>query len=84
MMARVIGDEKTRFGGGKLDEIFRRVGSEKPDQIIDLLVALLLAVPLPHLPADGLVEICDKNADRAAALAKRIQRLAALPEFQLG
>ena len=47
MMARVIGDDKTRFGGGKLDEYFGRLGASKPDEIIDVLVDLLLAVPLP-------------------------------------
>ena len=46
MTARLIGDEKTRFGGGKLDEYFGRLGAEKPDQVVDLLIELLLAVPL--------------------------------------
>ena len=84
MMARVIGDEKTRFGGGKLDEYFGRLGADKPDQIIDMLVELLLAVPLPPPSRDSLVEICGKNANRARGIGEAIHALATLPEFQLG
>ena len=84
MMTRVIGDEKTRFGGGELDEYFGRLGANKPDQIIDVLVELLLAVPLPPSSRDSLIEICDKNANRARGIGEAIHALAALPEFQLG
>jgi uncharacterized protein (DUF1800 family) len=84
MMARLIGDAKTRFGGGKLDEYFERLGADKPAQIIDVLITLMLAMPLPSPARDRLVETCGNDANRARGIGKALRALAALPEFQLG
>jgi uncharacterized protein (DUF1800 family) len=84
MIARVVRDDKTRFGGGKLDEYFARTGANKPEQVVDTLASLLVAVPLPKSSRDSLVEICGKNSDRARGIGDTIHALAALPEFQLG
>jgi len=84
MVARILGDAKTRFGGGKLDEYFSRLGANEPEQVIDALSDLLLAVPLPASSRSGLVEICRGNGDRASGIADAIHALTALPEFQLG
>jgi uncharacterized protein (DUF1800 family) len=83
MTARILGDEKTRFGGGPIDEYFARQDAESPDQVVDLLIELLLAVPLPAAARDRLVDICHKNSDRAGGIADAIHALATLPEFQL-
>lgn len=83
MTARMIGDENTRFGGGNLDEYFARLGANGPEQVVDLLINLQLAVPLPPTSRDGLIEICRKNTDRAGGVADAIHALATLPEFQL-
>ena len=83
MTARLISDEKTRFGGVRLDEYFARMEADRPDQVVDVLIDLLLAVPLPTPSRDGLIEICRKNPDRARGCADAIQVLATLPEFQL-
>jgi hypothetical protein len=84
MMTRLIGDEKTRFGGGSLHEYFQRIGASTPDQIVDDLAGLLLAVPLPAAARVRLIENGDKNFDRARGTREIVQSLVALPEFQLG
>jgi uncharacterized protein (DUF1800 family) len=83
MTARMIGDENTRFGGGKLDEYFASLGANGPEQVVDLLINLQLAVPLPPSSRNGLIEICRKNPDRAGGVADAVHALATLPEFQL-
>ncbi len=83
MIARLIGDEKTRFGGVKLDEYFARLGADGPEQVVDVLGSLLLAAPLVPSSRDGLIEICRKNPNKARGCAEAIHALAALPEFQL-
>jgi uncharacterized protein (DUF1800 family) len=83
MTARILSDEKTRFGGAPLDAYFARHGADSPRQVIDLLIDLLLAVPLPAAARDGVIDICRKNPDRAGGIADAIHALATLPEFQL-
>lgn len=83
MVVRVLDDEKTRFGGGKLDEYLSRIGAGSSEQVVDLLIDLLVAVPLPSASRDGLVEICHKNPNPARGYAEAIHALATLPEFQL-
>jgi len=83
MIARLVGDEKTRFGGGRLDAYFARLGADTPDGIVDVLIELLLAVPLAPEARDGLIEICRKNPDRARGIADAIHALATMPQFQL-
>jgi uncharacterized protein (DUF1800 family) len=83
MVARLMGDARTRFRGGKLDEYFDGLGANSPEDIVDLLVELLLAVPLSPASRDGLVDVCRKNPDRARGIAETFHALATLPEFQL-
>jgi hypothetical protein len=80
LTARLMGDEKSRFSGGKLDEYFSHQRADKPEQIVDLLVNLLLAVPLPTKSRDGLIEICRANPNRARGCAETIH---ALPQFRI-
>jgi uncharacterized protein (DUF1800 family) len=83
MMARVVGDEKTRFGGGPIDAYVGRLGAETPDAIVSVLVDLLVAVPIPESTRANLVRICGTSADRARGIGDAICALVALPEFQL-
>jgi uncharacterized protein (DUF1800 family) len=83
MMARIIGDEKTRFGGVTLVEYFAKQGAGKPADIIDILSDLLLTAPLAAASRKSLVAICNKNANLGRGIAEAIHALAALPEFQL-
>ncbi|HEY2827087.1 MAG TPA: DUF1800 domain-containing protein [Pirellulales bacterium] len=83
MVARLIGDEKTHFGGSRLDEYFARLELNTPEQIVDLLIDTQLAVPLSVATRQRLIEICRNNPNRAAGCAEAIHALATLPEFQL-
>jgi uncharacterized protein (DUF1800 family) len=83
MTGRLLGDQKTRFRGGRLDEYFARQGAEAPEQVVDLLIGLLVAVPLPAAARERVIDICQKNPDRADGIADAIHALATLPEFQL-
>lgn len=83
MTARLVGDARTRFGGGALDEYLARQGAEDPEKVVDLLADLLLAVPLAPPARAGLIEICRKNPNRARGCADAVHALATLPEFQL-
>jgi uncharacterized protein (DUF1800 family) len=85
MMTRVIDDEKTRFGGGTLHEyVSQHLSASTPDQIVNEVAALLLAVPLPPNARTSLAKFCEKPADRAGGTRDCLQALVALPEFQLG
>ncbi len=84
MVSQVMGDETTRFGGGKLDEYLARHGADRPEKAVDLLIELLLAAPLAPQTRDGLIAICRKNPNQAYGFADAIHVLATLPEFQVG
>jgi hypothetical protein len=83
MTARLVGDAKTRFGGGSLDEYLSARGADAADEAVDMLIELLVAVPLVADSRDRVVAICEKNDDRSGGIADAIHALATLPEFQL-
>jgi uncharacterized protein (DUF1800 family) len=83
MTTRLLADGSMRFGGGALDEYFSRLGADDPEQIIDRVAELLVAVPLSSERRDRLIEVCGKNSNRSRGIAEAIRTLAALPEFQL-
>ncbi|HEY4235171.1 MAG TPA: DUF1800 domain-containing protein [Lacipirellulaceae bacterium] len=83
MTARLVGNDKTRFGDGTLDEYIARLGTGGPEQAVDLLSNLLLAVPLPPPSRESLIGICRKNANQSRGVAEAVHALATLPEFQL-
>jgi uncharacterized protein (DUF1800 family) len=83
MVAQLIGDEKTHFGGSKLDEYFGKSGVNTPAETVDRLIDVLLAVPLPSPARQRLIEICSTQSNQKPAYAETIHALATLPEFQL-
>jgi hypothetical protein len=66
-----------------LVEYFGHLGARKPDEIIDVLASLLLAVPLSAPVRSRLVDICGKNSNLALGIGDAMHAMAALPEFQL-
>ena len=84
MMGRLLADDKTRFGGGKLDEYFANLGASKPEDVVDRACELLLAVPLSTPAREGLVDLCRKSPNTSRAYTEMIHALATLPEYQLG
>jgi uncharacterized protein (DUF1800 family) len=84
MMTRIINDEKTRFAARPLHEYVRQeLAASEPENIVDELTALLLAVPLPPNARKSLTKICEKPSDRSRGTRETLQALVALPEFQL-
>jgi hypothetical protein len=83
MTARLVSDEKMRFGGGTLDEYFARHGAVAPEQVVDLAAELLLATPLSAERREGLLELARKSKEQTRGVAEVVRALATLPEFQL-
>lgn len=78
-----MGDE-TRFADGNLDQFVERNGGKSAGQMVDWLLELLVAVPVPVEARESLVRLADSaegDANRQASAV--IQAVAALPEFQL-
>lgn len=84
MIGRLLSDDKTRFGGGKLAEYLNRLGADSPAKRIDLFSELLLAVPLANPVRERLEQLDKEVKDRSRAPAELLLAIAALPEFQLG
>lgn len=83
MIGRLLSDEKTRFGGGKLDQYLARICSDQAEEIVDTLSELLLAVPISASARSGLVALCSKSTNRSRVIAETVHALATMPEFQL-
>jgi uncharacterized protein (DUF1800 family) len=84
MVGRLLSGESTRFAGGKLRDYLQRLGAQTPEQVVDLMSELLLAVPLLPSARAVLVGLFERAADPSRAAAGTLHALAALPEFQLG
>jgi uncharacterized protein (DUF1800 family) len=77
---------ETRFEkvGGSLSAAARSAGAETSAQIVDWLVTLLVAAPIPAAARQVLVELADQDkSDRNKAVSRVIHAIGALPEFQL-
>lgn len=85
LVGRLLNDENTRFGGGRLVEVLARYGARRPRDQVRLLVDQLLAVPLSSDVEQPLIALAaDKSAgDDEKRLREVVHALAALPEFQL-
>ncbi|MBC8352879.1 MAG: DUF1800 domain-containing protein [Planctomycetes bacterium] len=83
VIGRIVRDEKTRFGGGKLDEYFTRLDAESASAIVDKLVELILAVEPAQAVKGQLVEVINAEGDRSDRIAAAIHALSTIPEFQI-
>ena len=75
---------ETKFekSGGTLAAAADAAGAKTPEQTVDWLLELLVAVPVPPAARDALVQLADGD-DRSAAVASTVHAISALPEFQL-
>jgi uncharacterized protein (DUF1800 family) len=80
MVRRLLEDEKSRFGGGKLDEYFAKRGGKQPGDVVDNVAELLLATPLTAGTRKVLIDLFQKSKK---PFVEVIHTLATLPEFQL-
>jgi hypothetical protein len=81
----LLGGE-TRFGEGGLEAVATRAGASTPEQTVDWLLELLVAVPIPAQTREGLVRLMtdkDGPSDRGRRIAQVIHVIGTMPEFQL-
>jgi len=83
VIGRLVRDPKTRFGGGDLESYFGELGAESGEQIVEVLMGLTLAVPVPDAVKRQLVEVLDRPGPRNTRIAEAIHALGTLPEFQI-
>jgi uncharacterized protein (DUF1800 family) len=81
---QVVQDNDTLFGGVAIDAYVDKLGWKTPEQVVDGLSELLLAVPLPKDVHSQLVgQIEGGRETRVNKLKKTIHTLGSLPEFQM-
>ena len=84
VIGRVLRDEKTRFGGGDLEEYFEKLDLTSSAAIVDKLLELTLAVAPPSPVRGQLVEVMNRaGGERSERIAEAIHALSTTPEFQL-
>ncbi len=84
LVGRLLADEKTRFGGGKLPEYLAKLEINSPTKLVDMLDELLVVFPLSAPVRERLLQLEKDVKDRSRASAELLLALVALPEFQLG
>jgi uncharacterized protein (DUF1800 family) len=84
LVRRLLENGKTRFDGGRLDELAAKYVADDPAAQVAWLGDLLLAVPLSQPVRDRLTAIAaDEGRDRNRRLKDVIHAMSTLPEFQL-
>jgi uncharacterized protein (DUF1800 family) len=83
LASRLLKDEKTLWGGLKLDQYMANLGVDAPDRAIDLFQELLMAVPLAPERRARLIEARRSDTLTGQNLTGLLGALVAMPEFQL-
>ncbi|MEQ8791837.1 MAG: DUF1800 domain-containing protein [Pirellulaceae bacterium] len=83
LVERLLGDEKTRFGGDSLVELLKDHDVRGPGQQVQWLAELLLAAPLSMAVKERLVELAGGSGDPERQVRNVVYALASTPEFQL-
>lgn len=84
LVRRLTESDETKFSGEKLGDFVRRRAGKHPEQIVDWLLEMLLAVPVPTKVRASLVQLAESaRGDENRKAAATIQAIGALPEFQL-
>ena len=84
LIGRLVRDRQHQFAGGTLATFAEKHGLKSPEQIVDGLSELLVAVPPPASVRTQLIQLANAGGDPVDRLANVIHTLGALPEFQLG
>jgi uncharacterized protein (DUF1800 family) len=80
----IVRDQQSRFAGGGLAEYVEGQGGTTPAALVDHLLELLVAVPIPAAAREPLLVLARaKNTEANDRIATIIQAIATLPEFQL-
>jgi len=84
LVRRGLDSDKTRFGGGTLEDLTSRMGLRTPEEIVRGWVDLLLAVDLPQSVLRQVASRIDAGeGSREQRLRDALHLLCTLPEFQL-
>ena len=82
LVGRLVGGNETNFADGDLAKLAERCGATSPEEIVDWLLELLVAVPIPKDSRAALVKLAGSTG--GDAVGKVIHAMSLLPEFQLG
>jgi uncharacterized protein (DUF1800 family) len=84
LVAQLLSDNHTRFGGKKLDAYLVTYGAKSREEKLDLLEKLLLATQLAEAQHATLVGLAKNASSDEKATEELLRALVALPEYQLG
>jgi uncharacterized protein (DUF1800 family) len=84
LVAQLLSDNRTRFGGKKLDAYLTTLGVKSRQEKLGLLEKLLLATPLAEAQHATLLALANKASSDEKASEETLRALVALPEYQLG
>lgn len=83
LVANLLADNRTRFGGKKLDAYLVDLGVKSREDRLAMLEKLLLATPLSGPSRQSLLELAKKAPSDEKASEELLRALVALPEYQL-
>lgn len=84
LVRRLTESDDAKFADGELGDLFRQRGGENAEQVVDWLLELLVAVPVPGDVRTSLIQLAEAaRGDENRKAAAIIQGIGALPEFQL-
>jgi uncharacterized protein (DUF1800 family) len=87
LVGQVLSEPETRFGasGKGLADVAEQAGASTPEAVVDWLLELLVASPVPAAAREALIKLASvgEAGDESRALANVIHVMSALPEFQL-
>ena len=84
LVKRLLHDENSRFAGGELSKLVETHSVTEPEAMVDWLLELLVAKPIPAEVRQDLIRLAPRgNDNRDEKIADLVSAVGALPEFQL-
>jgi uncharacterized protein (DUF1800 family) len=86
LVGQILSASETQFGaaGGDLASVAAGAGAVTPQKMVEWLLELLVAVPVPQRARDSLTELAGGDGrDRNQVIRDVIHAMAVLPEFEL-
>lgn len=81
LVRKLVDAGKGRFAEGQLKELASTYGISGSSELVDWLLNLLVAVPIPDGVRTSLIRLANREKDRPCEV---VHALATLPEFQIG
>ena len=84
LVGRLVSGEESKFATGDLAKLAERCGATSPEEVVDWLLQLLVAVPIPRKAREPLVKLARSTGGAAGKpVGTVIHAMSLLPEFQL-